>query len=410
MMAVPYGPPDLVRALLDAHANPNARDVRGMTPLMLSVASENQDPKVVKMLLAAGADPSIKSTDGETALDWARKYSNSTTMSLLNGGARQPVTSNESVLQPAAATVDLRAAVQESTALLQRTSHQFASEGGCAGCHHQYFTGAAVIAARAKGVSVDEKISDEVWQSLTGGLRTAASLLAQRLDLAGSMGRTLYSLSALQAANYPADEFTDAAVVFLLSRQLADGRWPREDESRSPIDDGDLNRAALSVAAIHDYAPPSLKHEASEHIARTRQWMLKARPQTTDDQAMLVFGLKNAGAAEKDVQAAAKRLVALQQSDGGWAPRAYMQSDAYATGEALWVLSETGVLSPNDPVYRRGVQFLLNTRQKDGSWRVRSRAPKFQPYFESGFPYGPDQWISSAATARAVVALARAIP
>ena len=87
-----------------------------------------------------------------------------------------------------------------------------------------------------------------------------------------------------------------------------------------------------------------------------------------------------------------------------------MQSDAYATGEALWVLSETGVLSPNDPVYRRGVQFLLNTRQKDGSWRVRSRAPKFQPYFESGFPYGHDQWISSAATARAVVALARAIP
>jgi ankyrin repeat protein len=410
MMAVPYGPPDLVRALLDAHANPNARDVRGMTPLMLSVASENQDPEVVKMLLAAGAEQSIKSTDGETALDWARKYSNPATMSLLNGGAHQPVTSNEPVPQPAAAALDLRAAVQESTALLQRTSHQFASAGGCAGCHHQYFTGAAVIAARAKGVSVDEKTSDEVWQSLTGGLRAAANLLAQRLDPPGAMGRTLYILSALQAGNYPADEFTDAAVVFLLSRQLADGRWPREDESRSPIDDGDLNRAALSVAAIHDYAPPSLKQEASEHIARTRQWMSKARPKTTDDQAMLAFGLKNAGAAEKDVQLAAKALLALQRPDGGWAPRAYLQSDAYATGEALWVLSETNVVSPNDPVYRRGVQFLLNTRQKDGSWRVRSRAPKFQPYFESGFPYGHDQWISSAATARAVVALARAIP
>ena len=410
MMAVPYGPPELVRALLDAHANPNARDVRGMTPLMLSVASENQDPKVVKMLLAAGADPSIKSTDGETALDWARKYSNPATMSLLNGGARQPVTSNRSVPQPPSAAMDLPAAVQESTALLQRTSHQFASAGGCAGCHHQLFTGGAVIAARAKGVSVDEKISNEVWQSLTGALRDVANLFAaQRLDPPGAMVLP-YTLSALQAGNYPGDEFTDAAVVFLLSRQFADGRWPREDESRSPIDDGDLNRAALSVAAIHHYAPPSLKQEASEHIARTREWMLKASPKTTDDRAMLVFGLKNAGAAEKEIQTAAKALLALQRSDGGWAPRAYMQSDAYATGEALWVLSETGVLSPNDPVYRRGVQFLLNTRQKDGSWRVRSRAPKFQPYFESGFPYGHDQWISSAATARAVVALARAIP
>lgn len=29
---------------------------------------------------------------------------------------------------------------------------------------------------------------------------------------------------------------------------------------------------------------------------------------------------------------------------------------------------------------------------------VRSRAIKFQPYFESGLPYGHDQWISVAAT------------
>src|SRR5262249_56270281 len=115
MMAVPYGPTELVHALLDAHANPNARDVRGMTPLMLSVASENQDPKVVKMLLAAGADPSIKSTDGETALDWARKYSNPATMYLLNGGARQPVTSNRSVPQPPSAAMDLPPPVHQTT-------------------------------------------------------------------------------------------------------------------------------------------------------------------------------------------------------------------------------------------------------------------------------------------------------
>jgi hypothetical protein len=37
---------------------------------------------------------------------------------------------------------------------------------------------------------------------------------------------------------------------------------------------------------------------------------------------------------------------------------------------------------------------------------VRSRAVKLQPYFESGFPFGHDQWISSAGTAYAVMALA----
>jgi len=51
------------------------------------------------------------------------------------------------------------------------------------------------------------------------------------------------------------------------------------------------------------------------------------------------------------------------------------------------------------------VRYLLTTQLDDGSWHVRSRAPKFQPYFESGFPHGQDQWISSAATAWASMAL-----
>jgi hypothetical protein len=36
-----------------------------------------------------------------------------------------------------------------------------------------------------------------------------------------------------------------------------------------------------------------------------------------------------------------------------------------------------------------------------------NRAMKIQPYFESGFPYGHDQWISHAGTAWAVIALSR---
>jgi len=55
---------------------------------------------------------------------------------------------------------------------------------------------------------------------------------------------------------------------------------------------------------------------------------------------------------------------------------------------------------------RRGTNYLLSTQRADGSWYVRSRSPKLQPYFEGGFLYGPDQWISSAATAWATTALA----
>jgi hypothetical protein len=62
------------------------------------------------------------------------------------------------------------------------------------------------------------------------------------------------------------------------------------------------------------------------------------------------------------------------------------------------------------PAYRRGLDFLIRCQRVDGSWFVKSRSRPFQTYFESGFPHGPDQFISAAASAWAVAALALACP
>jgi N-acyl-D-amino-acid deacylase len=67
------------------------------------------------------------------------------------------------------------------------------------------------------------------------------------------------------------------------------------------------------------------------------------------------------------------------------------------------------VPASND-AHQRGVAYLLGTQLSDGSWHVKTRAFPFQAYFESGFPHGPDQWISAAATGFATVALMQAIP
>jgi len=78
--------------------------------------------------------------------------------------------------------------------------------------------------------------------------------------------------------------------------------------------------------------------------------------------------------------------------------------------EHLIALHQAGAIEPSDKAYQRGVIYLLNTQLADGSWHVKSRALKFQPYFQSGFPYGHDQWISSAGTAWAATALALSLP
>jgi ankyrin repeat protein len=411
MSATPYGSPELIRALLDAHANVNARDVAGLTPLMFSVASENQDPNVVRMLLAAGADMNAKSTTGETVLDWARKYGSPEVLKLLGGGTVQPSSSTTkavSFTMPPAG--QLRSLLQTSFALLQRSSTQVAVNGGCVNCHHQNFTGIAVGAAREKAIPIDETAASEQRQAMIVALRGRDNTFVQRTDCCGSLDSTLYTLAALHADKYVADATTDAALAYLMSRQFSDGHWPREEASRSPLQDGDFNRIALAVTLMQAYSSRAMKAESDEHIARARRWLMTAKPVTTDDRASLLIGLKNSEAPKANVQDAAKSLLELQRPDGGWGGNPNLASDAYATSEALSALYESGMVAAGDAAYQRGMRFLLETRESDGSWHVRSRAPKFQPYFESGFPHDHDQWISAAATARAVVALARAIP
>ena len=101
-------------------------------------------------------------------------------------------------------------------------------------------------------------------------------------------------------------------------------------------------------------------------------------------------------------------LLSEQRPDGGWAQIPSLASDAYATGEALVALRDSGALAVGDPGYQRGIRFLLNTQFEDGSWYVKSRVIPIMPYFDSDFPHGADQFISAAATNWAAMALAPA--
>ncbi len=143
-------------------------------------------------------------------------------------------------------------------------------------------------------------------------------------------------------------------------------------------------------------------------MTRARKWLSQATPKTTYEAAERLTGLQLAGASAPELRADADQLIALQRADGGWAQTPFLPSDAYATGLVLDTLFRVGVSSPKDPVYVRGTQFLLQTQFPDGSWYVRSRAPKFQPYFQTGFPFVHDQWISSDGTAWALAALSHA--
>jgi hypothetical protein len=308
-------------------------------------------------------------------------------------------------LKPAPVTLPI--AVTRGMALLERTSGtQFFAKAGCSACHAQHMMDVAASVARSKGIALNP---DEAANRLAVTRRRDAQTVAQmleRIDVGGTPDVPLFALNALAAAGYPPDRTTDAMVVNTAANQYPDGRWHLGFSARPPISDGDIARTALGIRMLKTYAPPGLAVEMKARLARAMRWLEAAAPATTDDEVMRLLGLHWAGADVAIIAKAAARLTAAQRSNGGWAQRAELASDAYATGQAIHALSVAANVPPTSSAPRRGAAFLLATQQSDGSWYVRSRAVKFQPYFESGFPYGGDQWISQMATGWASVGLA----
>jgi hypothetical protein len=200
------------------------------------------------------------------------------------------------------------------------------------------------------------------------------------------------------------DDTTDALVHYLTLKQAKDGRW-RTTLFRPPANDGDFTATALAVRGLRLFGPPGRRAEIARRVAGARAWLVSATPRSTEDGAFQLLGLRWAGARKEDVDKAAAGLLAGQGKGGGWSQHASMPADAYATGQALVALQQSGAVSAADPAYRRGTQFLLKTQLADGSWFVRSRSLPVQPYFESGFPHGRSQFISCAATSWATMAL-----
>jgi ankyrin repeat protein len=394
--------PDVVEMLLKAGAPVDARDVRGMTPLMWAVGTDRPASRIVSLLLAHQADAALLSPDGESALDWARKFNNPAVLTLLKLSPAAAVA--PSVPSPSPGRSSAMEAVARSLPIQRVASATVMTSGGCPACHARPLTTMVIEAARTR------------WPSLSADVESAQvpfllnAFTPQMLQLAeggGMPDALVYATMAMATQQMPSSRATDALVRYLAAKQRAAGNWKGVGGTRAPMQDGDFSRTAMAIRALTVYGTPALAREYQTRVSRAAGWLSKQTPLTTEDRVMQLLGLLWADAHSRERQTRVQELIRLQRQDGGWSQTPYLGSDAYATGQVLYTLRELGVPAVNAAM-QRGVAFLLRTQHDDGSWFVKSRAMKVQPYFESGFPYGHDQWISHAGTAWATLGLASA--
>jgi ankyrin repeat protein len=393
-----------VNLLLDRGADPKfAIQGNGFTALMIAAVSEGPALEKIEALISHGADLNARTGENRTVLDLASPQGDSAVTKVLQNAGAHLGTAVPKIVLKAKPAASARAALDRSIPLLQRTDVAFIKKSGCVSCHHDNLTAMTVAAARKQGVVIDEDTAQAQKKVIANYIEGTRENFLQGQPIPGGADTAGYILLGLAAENWPPDPATDAMARYLKNRQRADGAW-KVFPGRPPIESSDIEVTATALRALKIYGPKARRAEYDSAVDLAADWLARAQPLSNEDRVFQILGLVWSGKLDRARQAAGD-LLGQQRSDGGWAQRATLASDAYATGQALVALRESGVLKISDAAYKSAAQFLIGTQLEDGSWYVRSRSIAFQPYFESGFPHGRDQFISAAATNWAAMAL-----
>jgi hypothetical protein len=386
---------ELVRLMASKGADLNRIGPAGTTALMWAAFNETGDATLVQELLKRGADPLVTNKAGETALTWA-----------LRRGETPAVAALRKAGDSSTSATAMRNSVERALSLLQKSGSQFVRVSGCASCHHQSVPQMAIGAARVHGIPVDEATAKQQVQAVVAVMDGVAKEALQNRDrIPDPPIGVSYALLGLAAENYPPSQTTEAMAKVIGAWQTPDGSFATLPGIRPPMETSDITGTALSLRAIQLYGKGQ-----EQQIVRAAKWLrTTAKPVTTEDQAMQLLGLAWAKTPARELKPYIKNLLAAQRQDGGWGQLHTLETDAYATGEALVALQTAG-LSADSPECQRAVGYLLRTQFADGSWLVRTRTYAIQRPKESGFPHGQHQWISAAGTGWAAMALAMALP
>ena len=277
-----------------------------------------------------------------------------------------------------------RRATERGLAFLRQDATKWRKERQCSTCHHGTMTVWALSEAKSQGYDVTA-------EELAEAVKWTRERLLNGLDLprdkrpGWSMVSTPALYLAVMALSVPKQTAISAGDLkriagHLLRHQEADGSWAWSSAPPKnrppPVFESDEVATLLAYAALGPRVPADPKEKSDARAGRERAaaWLAKAKPtDTTQAAALRLLVRVLAGEPEKARRPAVDGFLGRQNKDGGWGQLAGAPSDAYATGQALYVLGLAGVGRDRAEV-RRAVAFLVAAQKEDGSWPMTPRA------------------------------------
>lgn len=296
--------------------------------------------------------------------------------------------------------------VERAIGYLQAESASWLKSRGCAACHHVPLALWALNEAERRGYAIDKPYVSGTIEALLGD---KDKLMASRIfpnpaappdprpqGRGLNMGLPMLSLAARSAPSLEIGQRESLNLIAeeIVSKQQPDGSWEFfAGLRRPPINETQLTDVAWIIMALQAELEPSAPETRRAAFDKAVAWFdsvtkgsatkgsatkgaQDVAPAEEPHQEKIMKALLGIrlGRPRETYQPILDELLASQGADGGWRQNVPdWPSDAFATGQTLYLLSQAGATAET-PEIKRGIDFLLATQIADGSWPMLSRS------------------------------------
>jgi len=299
-----------------------------------------------------------------------------------------PALADEPASIPHATTEQVHQAVDRAIGYVQTESAAWLNTRKCAACHHAPLALWALSEAERQGYAIDKKFVADTAESLLGSRDKlmASKIFPNPADPPDprpqgrglNMGLPFLAVAArsLPSLNEGQKQSLKLIAEEIVRKQQPDGSWEFfATLRRPPINESQTTDAVWIIMALEGETGPDSPESQRAALSKAIAWLDAAKVSNIHQDKVLrvLLGIRSAKPRET-MQKTIGELLALQRADGGWSQTVpELKSDAFATGQSLYVLALAGYSAERHEI-KQGIDFLVATQKPDGSWPMISRS------------------------------------